>query len=257
MTYQFRVLFCDYDGEFEYADTLSKIGYIVDQIRPDALRQISVGEHQVYIFMFQAEEHMKKAMRTCEKLKAAELTTPIFLLNRAPATPTFLNHKTATGAADAYVANPSSENVVLDALETLVGCPVPISLKGNIQLLQEEKDRLEEIEEYRKRMTELEKKIEDLQGDRSKTEEALEAQRNFYKPKLKALLEEQKIQVQSETEQLKFELSEVEAKLLDREMKIKKLEEAIKSQEKAQNTLREFYQSKLKSLESEKKSKAS
>jgi chromosome segregation ATPase len=104
---------------------------------------------------------------------------------------------------------------------------------------------------------ELEKRIESLEQDRNQDKEsidkALEAQRNFYKPKLKALLEDQKIQVQTETEKLKFDLSEVQAKLMDREMKLRKLEVQVQEHEKSQAKLREFYMQKLKVLEQEKR----
>lgn len=242
---------------------LSRVGYVVDQIRPDALRQVSVGDHKVYIFAFQTEASQKKALKTCEKLKSAELGTPLVLLSLLTASPELLNHQTVTLKADAYVINPKTESPLLDAMDLIVGSPMPASIKGNMNFLSSA-EKKEKTAEFQKKIDELQKKIGELEGIKNKTEEALEAQRNFYKPKLKALLEGQKIQIQSETERLKVQLSEVEAKLLDRELKVKeleqfkerhkqKLEELMLSHEKAQNTLREFYQNKIKSLEADKK----
>lgn len=255
-----RLLFCDYDGEFKFAEVLSQLGYAVDQIRPDALRQVTVGDHSLYIFAFENDGEMRKALATCEKLKQASLPTPILLLNHAPATPEFLNHKVATYHADAYVSNPHSENSLLDALDPLVPCPVPSALKGSLHFIREEQEIREALSRYKTQVTELEKKIEELEQtrnlDKESIDKALEAQRNFYKPKLKALLEDQKIQVQTETEKLKFELSEVQAKLLDREMKLRKLEAQAGEHEKSQAKLREFYMQKLKALEQEKRGRS-
>lgn len=254
-----RILFCDYDGEFKFGDVLSRLGYAIDQIRPDALRQVTVGDHQVYVFAFVNNDNMQKALRTCEKLKQANLPTPILMLNHAAATPEYLNHKVSANPADGYVANPTSEYHVLDALDLLVGCPVPVALKGSLHFVREEQEIRNALENYKQQVTELERKIGELEAvrnqDKESMDKALEAQRNFYKPKLKALLEDQKIQVQSETERLKFELSEVQAKLLDREMKVRKLEVDAQEAEKSKAKLREFYMTKLKALEQEKNSK--
>lgn len=248
-----RILFCDYDGEYLFADILSQLGYAVDQIRPEALRQVTVGDHNLYIFSFQGDAEMKKALSTCEKLKKASLPTPILLINHSPATPDFLNHKMSQNRADAYVVSPSSENAVLDALDSLVGCPVPSALKGSLHFLRDEQDTRDALSRYQHRVAELEKKIEELEQtshmSKESMDKALEAQRNFYKPKLKALLEDQKIQVQTETERLKFELSEVQAKLLDRETKLRSFEAQSQDHEKSQAKLREFYMNKVKALE--------
>lgn len=263
-----RVLFCDYDGEFTYAEILSKVGYLIDQVRPDALRQVTVGDHHLYIFSFQKDASMQTALKTCEKLKAAELTTPILLLNLSSPSPDFLNHQKSELAADGYLANPSSENVVLDCLDQMVGSPLPTVLRGSFQMPADDLELRTKIEQaqqkvnqYEGTIKELEKQLEEVQKNSSRSTEelgkALEAQRNFYKPKLKALLEDQKTKLQTETERLKFKLSEVEAKLLDREMRIKdleaakekqkaKMEELVASHEKAQKALRDFYQQKMK-----------
>jgi len=260
------ILFCDFDGDFKFAATLSKIGYSVDQIRPDSLRQVSVGDHKAYIFAFESENSMKKAMKTTEKLKAAELKTPIILLNYGKPDAEFIHHQSSPYRADAYVAN-VTETRILDVLDSYVGCPVPPALKSSLQLLAEDKELRQNAESLRKQVDELEG---ELQIARSKPgvsseslDKALEAQRNYYKPKLQALLKGQKIQIQTETERLKVALSEVEAKLLDREMRIKelegikektriKIEELTNSHEKAQQKLREFYQNKLRALEGDK-----
>lgn len=253
-----RVLFCDYDGDFKYADVLSQLGYAVDQIRPDALRQVTVGDHTIYIFAFQGDAEMRKALQTCEKLKQANLPTPVLLLNHSAAIPEFLNHKMTSHHADAYVSNPNSESVVLDAVDMLVGCPVPSALKGSLHFVRDEQEIRDSLSRYKQKVSDLEKKIEELEAmknqDKDTIDKALEAQRNFYKPKLKALLEEKNVQMQTETERLKFDLSEVQAKLLDREMKLRKLEAEALEHEKTQSKLREFYMQKLKTLEEEKRS---
>jgi hypothetical protein len=87
-----RILFCDYDGHFLFADTLSRVGFAVDQIRPDALRQVGVGDHEVFLFSFGLPDSLPKVLKTCEKLKFAELKTPIALLARELMGPDFLNH---------------------------------------------------------------------------------------------------------------------------------------------------------------------
>jgi len=245
-----RVLFCDYDGEFEFAETLSRVGYLVDQIRSDALRQVGVGDHQLFLFTFGNPDSLPKVLKTCEKLKFAELSTPIVLLARAPMGPEFLNHQKTRYAADAYISNPSSEAILLDNLDLVVGCPIPPQLKG---------PRL--FEDLKSQIQELEAELEVLRG---KSEQAIKQERDALKPKLKALLEGQKLQFQTESERLQVQLSEVEAKLIDRESKIKeletaqdrhkkKLEDVIAQHDKAQQTLRDFYMAKLKALENEKR----
>lgn len=252
MGHTYRVLFCDFDGPFDFSDTLSSIGYVVDQIRPDALRQISVGDHDLYLFSFDTDEHQKKAIKTCEKLKQADLKIPIILMNREVVSPEFLNHQGSRYAADGYVARPQSPAVLLDAIERLIGVPVPLSLKGNVQIVSDDR---EELETARIKILELQKEIESIQSEHHKNgeslEKALEAQRNYYRPKLKALLEEHSVQLQTETERLKVRLSEIEAKLLERESRLKEVEG---NHEKALSKLREFYQNKLRALETGKKS---
>ncbi len=248
-----HLLFCDYEGEFPFSETLTHLGFLVDHIRPEALRHVTVGDHQAYIFSFKSQENMRNALSTCERLKAAELSTSIVLLYMSQPTPEFLNHDRSQYRADSYVANPSSPTPLLDALDMLVGCPIPSSMKGSLQLLQDEKDRRTEVDVYKKKIKTLEDKIAQLEGARS-------VDQNI-RPKLQALLKGQKLQFQSETERLKFQLSELEAQLLDREAKIKdlestrqkhreKLEELTHSHEKAQQALREFYMNKIKNLQS-------
>jgi hypothetical protein len=246
-----HLLFCDYEGDFPFSEILSKLGFLVDHIRPDALKHVTVGDHQAYIFSFKSDESSKQAILTCERLKLAELPTAIILLNMAAATPEFLNHSKSKCAADAYISNPPSVTPLLDALDSLVGCPIPSSMKGSLQLLQDEKERRASIEDYKTKIIELEGKMAELEGAR-KSSDSL-------RPKLQALLKGQKLQFQTETERLKYQLSEIEAQLLDREAKIKelefareknklKLEELTKTHEKSQTALREFYQNKIKEI---------
>lgn len=248
-----RVLFCDFDGEFEMADALSEVGYLVDQIRPESLRSVTVGEHAVYLFAFGKPETTAKVLKITEKLKLAELLTPILLFCRGVASPEFLNHQSQRLAAEAYIANSNSEAELLDRLEELLGLPrLP-----NLDWGYSNKDFEKEAESYRQRIALLESELLQLRESASSLDKALEAQRNYYKPKLKAMLEGQKLQVQSEIERLRVNLSEVEAKLLDREARIKELEQAQQNQQrklqvlsashkKAQDSLRSFYQKKLR-----------
>jgi hypothetical protein len=248
-----RVLFCDYDGEFQYADSLSQVGYLVDQIRPDALRSIMVGEHLAYILSFESDDSCKKALRVCEKLKMAELKTPIFLVYRSGQDPNFLNHRGSEHSADGYLLNPQSESPLLDVLADRVGLtPLPFFGASDSEIKAK-------IADYELKIEELEKELLSLKGAATSLDKALEAQRNFYKPRLKALLEGQKAGSQTESEQLRVRLSEVEAKLLEREAKLKELEQSKKSNEmkiqkileshqKAQQSLRQFYQEKIKKL---------
>jgi hypothetical protein len=242
-----HLLFCDYEGEFPFSETLSKLGFLVDHIRPEALRHVTVGDHQVYIFAFHSNENAKAALLTCDRLKGAALPTAIVLLHMGIPTPEFMNHQTGKHAADAYVTNSSSITVLLDALDRLVGCPIPITMKGSLQLLQDDKERRSNIDSFKSKVATLESKIRELEGVAS------------LKPKLQAILKGQKLQFQTETERLMFQNSELEAQLLDREVKIKELEnfrdkhrikteELTKSHEKSQQALREFYQQKIKNL---------
>jgi len=250
-----RILFCDYDGEFEYSDVLSRLGYLVDQIRPDSLRAVTVGEHQLYLLSFGELESCKKALRVCEKLKQAELQTPIMLVYRSGSDPSFLNHQSSPQAADAYILNPSSEAAILDAIEDQIGLPPLRFVRDPSQLESEQK-----LQSYEQKIQALEAEMLELKGAATSLDKALEAQRNFYKPRLKALLEGQKSEGQTETEKLRIRLSEVEAKLLDREAKCKeleqnratsemKIEKIMSSHQKAQESLRQFYQEKIKKLE--------
>lgn len=245
-----RILFCDYDGDFEFAENLSRVGFAVDQIRPDALRQVAIGDHQLFLFSFGVFDSLSKVLKTCEKLKFAELTTPIALLARQSVGPDFLNHQKTRYAANVYISNPLSEGMVLDALEPLIGCPVPAHLKGSRLFTNMESEEERMISSLREKIQSLEEEVLSLQG---KSDEVLKQERDALKPKLKALLEGQKLQFQTEAERIKVALSEVEAKLLDREAKIKELEAAHSQHEKAQATLREFYMTKLKLLEQEKR----
>lgn len=254
-----RLLFCDYDGEFLYADVLSSLGYAVDQIRPDGLRGVTVGEHSVYIFSFEKPENTAKILKICDKLKSAELLTPIVLMARGNTRPEFLNHKSSEHAADAYIVNCSSEAKLLDVLDDLVGLPSSPLIGKPIFAQDDSAELNRKIEKYESRVSELEEQLETHKGQATSIDKALEAQRNYYQPKLKAMLEGEKLRVQTETEQLKCKLSEVEAKLLEREAKIKELEQAQgnqdgklkqvqESHQKAQESLRSFYQQKIRQL---------
>ncbi len=252
-----RLLVCDFEAQFTFCDVLSRVGYLVDQILPDALKHVTVGDHDLYLFAFQTDASMQKALKIVEKLKTAELSTPIFLLNFSPPSPEFLNHQKSPGAANAYLAAPRSENVILDMLDRLVGSPVPSSLKGRLQFLAQDEEQKEYMQKHKDRIGELEQKVRELEEAKfDSLDKALEAQRSLFKPKLDALMKGKELQHQTETEQLKFALSEMEAKLLDRESKLKKFEEGSEEKhadDKALQALREFYQAKLKTLETEKK----
>jgi len=255
-----RILFCDYDGEFQFSEELSRVGYAIDQIRPDALRQVGVGDHQLFLFSFESKDSLSKVLKTCEKLKFAELSTPIALLARQPMGPDFLNHQKAKYAADAYISNPATEAGILDILDPLIGCPIPPHLKSARLYSSDDPEDQRALESLKQQIAKLEEELQQAKGMSQEAREKEEA----LKPKLKALLEGQKLQFQTESERLRVQLSEVEAKLLDREAKIKELEatqERVKKQfsdivsqhEKAQQTLRDFYMNKLKTLENEKR----
>lgn len=253
-----RLLYCDYDGDFLFSDKLRRIGYSVDEVRPEALRSISVGDHQAYVFSFEKEQNLTRALKTCEKLKSAELMTPIILVQRGSASPDFLNHQSEALRADSYVAQEESEAPLLDALEEVVGAPWPpgIEKASSSFLADKEKEYQEQIESLQE---ELERVKSEYERSNENLDKALQAQKKF-RPKLKALFEGQKLQFQSESEQLKVRLSELEAKLLDREAKIRELEQFRKhhrqqiealqdSHQKAQGGLREFYQKKIREME--------
>lgn len=253
-----NLLFCDYEGEYRFSEVLSRIGYLVDHIRPDALRHVNVGDHSAFIFSFSTADNERLALATVEKLKQAELPTALILMHFGEPSQDFSEHMSKEHCADAYIIKPQSEGALLDEIDKVAGCPFPPNLRGSWSLLREDKDRQAQNDFYRGRVEELEKRINELEGEKSKTEEELEEQRKSMKPKLQALLKGQKLQFQSETERLKSELAEMEAKLMDREVKLREYEAAQERQrnafeeitiqhEKSQQALREFYQKKLKS----------
>ena len=103
-----HLLFCDYEGDFPFSETLSKLGFLVDHIRPDALKHVTVGDHQAYLFSFKTAENSKAALATCERLKGANLPTAIILLSMSPVTAEFTVHQRSKNAADADVSQPTS-----------------------------------------------------------------------------------------------------------------------------------------------------
>jgi len=257
-----RLLFCDFDGAFQFSDELTRIGFLVDQIRPEALRQVAVGDHDLFLFSFETSAALPKVLKTSEKLKYAELATPIALWARKPMGPEFLNHQAVEHHANLYIHAPSSISHLLDALSALVVIPVPPHLKSSSFFLEGDIQSDKIVEEYRAQIVRLEQEIERLrkQIHDSSSEGAGESLR----PRLKALLEGQKLQFQTESEKIKVQLSEVEARLLDREARNHELElsltqlqaklsEATQSHEKAQKTMRAFYLQKLQAVEGEKK----
>jgi hypothetical protein len=221
---------------------------------------VAVGDHQLFLFSFGQKDSLSKVLKTCEKLKFAELSTPIALLARDSMGPEFLNHQKSKYAADIYVSNPASESGLLDALEPVLGCPIPAHLKAARLYSSEDPEGQKLIEGLKVQILQLEDEVQNLRGLSKEAKDQQEAM----KPKLKALLEGQKLQFQTESERLRVQLSEVEAKLLDREARVKELEstqdrakknfeEIVRQHEKAQATLREFYMNKLKALEAEKR----
>jgi hypothetical protein len=257
-----RVLLCDFDGAFQFAEELASVGFLVDQIRPDALRQVAVGDHDLFLFSLETPDGLNRALRTCEKLKAAQLTTPIALWSRKQIGPEFLNHQQSNLAADLYIHAPRSVSHLLDEICELLDCPLPPHLKSNSFFLEGDIDAEKIIQEYRSHIAQLEEEIGKLRAQTSGGE-PLEEKEDL-RPRLKALLEGQKLQFQTESEKIKIQLSEMEAQLLDREAKTheleslvaqlyKKMDEISDSHEKAQSTLRAFYMQKLQMMESEKK----
>jgi len=240
-----RLLFCDYDGEFEQAAVLSKLGFLVDQIRPDGLRSVAVGEHSAYLFVFEKLESKEEVRKICKKLKSAGLVTPIVVVGL---TKGFGESDFAD--ADYVIVDPTSESELLDTLDDMVGCPSPNFLRFDTSSSEMGSEKIKSLED----------EVEKWKKSAENMNKALEAQRNFYKPKLKALLEGQKLDKHdSELEMLKVKLSEVEAKLLDREARIKeleqmkqmhkaKLEKLVDSHHKAQQSLRSFYQEKIRQI---------
>ena len=248
------VLFCDFEGAFPYCETLSQLGYQVDQILPESLKHVSVGDHLVYVFAFADEENMESAFKISEKLKRAQLKTPIMLLYLSGATPTFLNHQSMSkNPADAYVADPATESVVLDAIDSLVGTPIPPGMKGVLTQFEENEEQRQVMDLYRRKIHDLETKLKETEGVQSgiNIDKALEAQRKLSKTKLDQLLKGQKLQLQTETERLQVQLSELQAKLMDREARVKELERDRENHEKALQKLREFYLHKIKQIENQ------
>jgi hypothetical protein len=257
-----RVLLCDFDGAFQFAEELASVGFLVDQIRPDALRQVAVGDHDLFLFSFETTDGLHRALKTCEKLKVAQLTTPIALWARKQIGPEFLNHQQSNLPADLYIHAPRSVSDWLDQLCELLDCPLPAHLKSNSFFLEGDIDAEKMIQEYRSHIAQLEEEISKLRAQTSGGQSAEE--KADLRPRLKALLEGQKLQFQTESEKIKIQLSEMEAQLLDREAKTheleslvaqlyKKMDEISDSHEKAQSTLRAFYMKKLQMMESEKK----
>ncbi len=257
-----RILLCDFDGAFQFAEELASVGFLVDQIRPDALRQVAVGDHDLFLFSFETLDGLNRALKTCDKLKAAQLSTPIGLLARAQLGPDFLNHQQSSSPADLYVHAPRSVSVLLDELSEILGCPLPPHFKSNSFFLEGDVESENLIEEYRAHIAQLEEEVRNLR--RRNLDEPHSEDKEDLRPRLKALLEGQKLQFQTESEKIKIQLSEMEAQLLDREAKTheleslvaqlyKKMDEISESHEKAQNTLRAFYMQKLQLMESEKK----
>ncbi len=199
-----HLLYCDYEGEFKYSEALSRIGYVVDHVRPEALRHVNVGDHQVFVFVYSQPDNAQAAGQTAEKLKMAELPSEIVLLNMAP--DSTINPSEINGAV--------SVNSLLDELDRLVGTPFPPSLKTAMGAFRGDREK----EVYRQRIAELEQKVHELE----QVQKVAVGQEDL-KPKLQALLKGQKLQFQTETERLKIQLSELEAKLIDREAKLKEL----------------------------------
>lgn len=221
----------------------------MDQIRPDGLRSVAVGEHSAYLFVFEKLESQDEVRKICKKLKAAELLTPIVVVGLTQGL-----HSDYFQDADYVLVDPKSESELLDTLDEVVGCPPPNFLRFDSEWSNS--SEAPQSEQIKVLEDELEKWKKSAEG----MNKALEAQRNFYKPKLKALLEGQKVEKHDNAlEMLKVKLSEVEAKLLDREARIKeldqmrqmhksKLEKLMDSHQKAQQSLRSFYQEKIRQI---------
>jgi DNA repair exonuclease SbcCD ATPase subunit len=248
-----RILICHFDAGCEAAGDLRSVGYRVDEVRVDDLKSVHVGDHDVYIFTFKQEDQLSSLLKMTEKLKAAQLQTPMILVSIQKPPIEFFEHQKKKFKADAYVtlAGRSSAEI-LDFVENMIGLPEPMMPNDPEFRGMDSKDQ----NQYESKVRELEDELQQLRQEASSLDRALETQRNFYKPKLKALFEGQKLQVQSETEQLKFKLSEIEARLLEREARVKELEQsqanydqklkrAEASHRKAQESLRSFYQRKL------------
>ena len=249
-----RLLFCDYDGSFELADRLSLSGYLIDQIRPDGLRGVTVGDHSVYIFVFQKSANGQAVQRICEKLKAAELLTPIIAVNRGAekgdelAAPIEFANFTLVGDS------PESElrKIIKNQLRILPPETVGDSTDVFVLDPQIENDLMGRVQQ-------LEAALKSLSDENEKLKQVTPAE--DFRPKLQAMLEGEKKKAQTETERLQCRLAEIEAKLLGREARLKDLEsqqaqfkdratQMKDSFQKAQASLREFYMTKIRELES-------
>lgn len=256
---QARLLFCDYDGDFELAKKLSRSGYLIDQIRPDGLRSVAVGDHIAFVFHFAKPESTSSVLKTCEKLKAAELSTPIILVCREKSNSDFLNHRQAPHHADFYFLGDEVLKDLASVLTEQLGA-VPAS-----DVPDENTERTEILSKTEKvslkdRLVKLEQDLESALKESEKLKRELKAHRDSVKPKLKALLEGEKKKAQTETERLKVRLSEIEAKLLDREARLQELQrqqdqaderftKLKESYQKNQQLLKEDYAKKIRELE--------
>ena len=199
---------------------------------------------------------MGAVKKICRKLKSAELLTPIVVVGLSPSC-----RGEVFDYADHVLLLPESESLLLDTLDEIMGTPPPLFLsqQNEVEVVAVAVDS-HQSEESPEKLSELEAEIAQLKETAESATKALEAQRNFYKPKLKALLEGQKVdQHNQEFERLRVKLSEVEARLLDREARIKeleqmrkthkaKLDQLLESHQKAQQSLRSFYQDKIRTL---------
>jgi len=250
-----RLLFCDYDGSFELADRLSLSGYLIDQIRPDGLRGVTVGDHSVYIFVYEKKSNGKAVQKICEKLKGAELLTPIIVVNRGGEKND--NATTRIDFADFNLVGNSPEadlkKILRDQLQILP--PDMISEQTEVFALDPQIEN-----DLMSRVKQLEASLKSLSDENEKLKAKKDVPAEDLRPKLQAMLEGEKKKAQTETERLQFRLAEIEAKLLDREARLRDLESQqahIKNRayqmkdsfQKAQTSLREFYMSKIRELE--------
>lgn len=251
----YRLLFCDFDGGFEYADFLMNFGYFLDKIHPSSLRHTSIDEYQICIFSFRNPSGLEHALKACDELKSASFSSPIVLLNESQGVIDFIvDHDQAINYANAYCNIEEGLAALFDTLDCLHKSSQRAAEKLYDTASDEDRDERNIVHEYECRLRELQEKLQTLE---SQSAETLEAQRNFFGAKLKAaLLESQKRQ--NETASLLVQLSEIEAKLLDREVKIKeseyfrdknqqRLNEIRSTHERAQQAIRQFYQNKIRS----------
>jgi hypothetical protein len=252
-----RILFCDYDGDFEVADRLSLSGYVVDQIRPSGLRAVTVGDHAVYLFSFQSASHLESVLKICHKLKSAELQTPIVLMNLGEILKSFDDHAQTPHSANFYVQGENPEEQIIEILANgLQLSPAQLfSASSEGFALGSLKD-----DEITLRMRSLETELETLRAELEQSKKEIARKGDDLRPKLKAMLEGEKKKAQTETERLKVRLSEVEAKLLDREARLVESQRQIDalrvkmiqvkdSAQKSQAQVRDFYVKKIRELE--------